>query len=83
MAPLSLSRRSLPRSSPAYTWYFLAMAQHKLRHDAEAKKWVDKENEWTDKALAEHDEGTTPLAWNRKLTLELLREEAGKLVIGD
>ena len=71
------------KSSPAYAWYFLAMAEHKVGHEEEAQKWLDKANEWTDKVLAEHDEGTAPLAWNRKLTLELLREEAGKLMIED
>jgi tetratricopeptide (TPR) repeat protein len=63
-------------SSPAYNWYFLAMAHHKLGHDAEAKKWLNKANDWTDKALAEHEEGTATVAWNRRLTLKLFREEA-------
>jgi tetratricopeptide (TPR) repeat protein len=69
------------KSSPAYTWYFLAMAHHKLGHDAEAKDWLDRANEWTDKLLREHEEGTTTLTWNRRLTLKLLREEAVELMI--
>jgi Tfp pilus assembly protein PilF len=68
------------RSSPAYTWYFWAMAHHKLGHEAEAKEWLDKATAWTAKVLGEHEEGTAPLAWNRRLTLKLFREEAEELI---
>ena len=64
------------KTSPAYTWYFLAMVHHKLGHEAEAEKWLDKATEWTDKVVREDEQGTAPLAWNRRLTLKLLREEA-------
>ena len=67
-------------SSPAYNWYFLAMAHHKLGHEAEAEKWLDKANEWTDKVIRENEEGTTTLAWNRRLTLKLLRTEAEGMI---
>jgi tetratricopeptide (TPR) repeat protein len=63
-------------SSPAYTWYFLAMVHHKLDNDEEAETWLQKANVWTDKVVAEHEEGTATLPWNRQLTLKLLREEA-------
>ncbi len=68
--------------TPSYIciWYFLAMAHHKLGHDAEAEKWLDKATEWTDKVLGEHDEGKSPLSWNRRLTLKLLREEAEEMI---
>jgi eukaryotic-like serine/threonine-protein kinase len=68
------------RSSPTYIWYFLAMAHHKLENDAEAEKRLDKAVKWTAKVLREHEEGTSTLAWNRKLTLKLLREEAGAML---
>jgi WD40 repeat protein/tetratricopeptide (TPR) repeat protein len=68
------------KSSPAYTWYFLAMAHHKLGHDAEARTWLAKANEWTEKVLREHEDGTAALPWNRKLTLKLFREEAETLL---
>ena len=29
-------------SSPAYSWFFLAMAHHRLGHSEEAKQWFDK-----------------------------------------
>jgi tetratricopeptide (TPR) repeat protein len=67
-------------SSPAYTWYLLAMAHHKLGHDTEAQQWLDKANTWTDKVLADHEAGTTPLPWNRRLTLTLLRDEAEQTI---
>ena len=69
------------KSSPAYTGYFLAMAHHKLGHDAEAEKWLVNATEWSDKVLSEHEEGTSTLPWNRRLTLKLLREEAEGLMI--
>ena len=66
--------------SPAYTWFFLAMAHHRLGHREEAKKWLDKAVAWTEKTIREADQGTTYLPWNRRLTLKLLREEAEALL---
>ena len=40
-------------NSPAYTWFFLAMANHRLGHAAEAKKWLDKAGQWSDLAARE------------------------------
>ena len=62
-----------PRSSPIYTWYFLAMAHHRLGHAAEAKTWRDKALAATEQALADHARGTgEPLPWRRRLPLKLL-----------
>ena len=66
--------------SPAYTWFFLAMAQHRLGHADEPKQWLDKAVTWTDKTFAEADQGTVDLPWNRRLTLKLLRDEATALL---
>ena len=68
------------KSSAAYTWYLLAMATQRLGKHEEAKQWLQKANEWTDKVLDEHEEGTAPVPWNRKLTLKLFREEAEGLI---
>jgi tetratricopeptide (TPR) repeat protein len=65
-------------STPAYTWFFLGMTQHRLGLAAEAKQWLDKARQETDKALKAHDSGTIKLLWNRRLTLTLLRSEAEK-----
>jgi serine/threonine protein kinase len=67
-------------SSPAYRWFFQAMAQHQLGNADEATRLVDKAVQWTEQALREHEEGKTPLAWNRRLTLKLLRAEAEALL---
>jgi serine/threonine protein kinase/Flp pilus assembly protein TadD len=61
--------------SPAYAWFFLAMAHRRLGHDAEARRWLDKARTWTEQEL--RDPKSEPSrAWNRRLTLQLLRREA-------
>ena len=67
-------------SSPAHTWFFLAMAHHRLGHRDEAKKWLDKAVAWTQKTVRDADQGTADLTWNRRLTLKLLRAEAEALL---
>ncbi|MHB8861531.1 MAG: tetratricopeptide repeat protein, partial [Pirellulaceae bacterium] len=67
-------------TSPASTWFFLAMTHHRLGQAEDAKLWFDKAVAWTDKIVAQADQGTTNLAWNRRLTLLLLRDEAAALL---
>jgi tetratricopeptide (TPR) repeat protein len=66
---------------PAYGWYFLAMTCFQLGDRAEARRWFDQAAEHTEKSLREgktaHGES---VPWNRKLTLELLHEEAKTLI---
>ena len=71
---------SASQSSPAYTWFFLAMAHHRLGHTEEAKQWLDKAVAWTVKTTTEADQGKADLPWNRRLTLKLLRDEATTLL---
>jgi tetratricopeptide (TPR) repeat protein len=72
------------KSSPAYTWYFLAMAHQAAGHHEEAKRWLAKAVEWTDEALREHErEGGAWLRWNRRLTLKGLRDEAEAMINDD
>ena len=60
-----------PRSSPIYTWFFLAMAHDRLGHAAEAKSWRDKALAATEQALADHARGAGErLPWRRRLTSE-------------
>ena len=66
-------------SSAAYTWYFLAMAQKKAGNDEQARQYLNKANQGTDRELA--DEKNLP-PWNRRATLELLRDEAKTLLAG-
>ncbi len=77
------------RTNMLYTWFFLAMAHHRLGHPDQAHRWLDKAIQATEEALkpaAEAAEktstapGTIPPNWNRKLTLQLLRREAKELI---
>ena len=64
-------------SSPAYCWYFLAMTHLAVGNTDQAHSWLDKANEWTEPILTNVE---APPPWNRKLTLELLRDEATSLI---
>jgi tetratricopeptide (TPR) repeat protein len=81
------------RTNMIYTWFFLAMAHHRLGHVPQARQWLDKAIQATDRALdpsatpagspardASDPAGGIPPAWNRRLTLELLRREAVELL---
>jgi serine/threonine protein kinase/uncharacterized protein HemY len=69
------------RLSPAYTWFFLAMAHHRSGHAEEARQCLDK-------AIKQMEQETQDLSndpgkyWNRRLTLQLLRREAEGLLTG-
>jgi serine/threonine protein kinase/Flp pilus assembly protein TadD len=81
------------RTNMIYTWFFLAMTHHRLGHALEARQWLDKAIQATDRALdlsakpaagpprnATDPAGGIPPAWNRRLTLQLLRREAVELL---
>ena len=77
----TLTGESDARTSPAYIWYFLAMAHHASGHPDEAKKWLQKAVARTEQAFqAEEEDGGVRLAWNRRLTLKLLRDEAESVI---
>ena len=61
-------------TSAAYTWFFLAMAHHKLGSAGQSQKYFD----LAVKRSEEETAGNVP--WNRRLTLQLLRKEAAKLL---
>jgi tetratricopeptide (TPR) repeat protein len=63
-------------SSPAYIWYFLAMAHKKAGHDEQAREYLNKAKQRTEELAEKQD----PLPWNRRATLELLRVEAETLL---
>jgi tetratricopeptide (TPR) repeat protein len=54
--------------------YFLAMTEHHLGNSDSAEDLLSKANESADKELADSP------AWNRRMTLELLRREAESLI---
>ena len=70
-----------PLTSPAYAWYFRAMTCFKMGQADEARQWYDKAVTATAKLL--NDDGTAftePVSWNRRLTLELLKDEAARMI---
>ena len=64
-------------TSNAYTYYFLAMTHWKLDQQDPALETLKQANQLASKELGDTD---NPPAWNRKLTLELLQEEAEALI---
>jgi tetratricopeptide (TPR) repeat protein len=62
-------------SSLAYTWFFLAMTHERLGHAGEAGQWLAK----AIKCMEQETRDNNP-AWNRRLTLQLLRREAEALI---
>jgi tetratricopeptide (TPR) repeat protein len=61
------------------TWFFLAMAHRRLGHHEESARWLEKARDATEKAVKARDAASTPLAWNQRLTLVMLRKEAESL----
>jgi hypothetical protein len=77
------------RTNMLYTWFNLAMAHHRLGHAEEARRWLDRAVQGTQEALKSPAEppaksgnadGVVPPNWDRRLTLELLRGEAERLI---
>ncbi len=74
---------SKANSSPAYTWFFLAMTHYRLGDVDKARKWYDKAAAWTSEVLVSGGEdGTTKptLPWNRQATLKMLQAETEQLL---
>jgi tetratricopeptide (TPR) repeat protein len=77
------------RTNMLYTWFYLAMAHHRLGHAEETRRWLHKAVQGTDEALKSPGEtlaksgnpdGVIPPNWSRRLTLGLLRREAEQLI---
>jgi WD40 repeat protein/serine/threonine protein kinase/tetratricopeptide (TPR) repeat protein len=68
------------RSSVAYVWYFRAMTHHRLGQKEEAARWLARANTQAEQELAGINQDARPDRWVRKLTLQLLRAEAEKLL---
>jgi serine/threonine protein kinase/predicted Zn-dependent protease len=69
--------KSAEKTSPAYGLYLQAITEHHLKRPGDAGKSLAKANELADQELSRSDQ---PPAWNRKLTLELFRQEAADLL---
>jgi tetratricopeptide (TPR) repeat protein len=68
------------------TWYFLAMAHHRLNNKERAKEWLEKANRWLEQshnkpaANAQGRLSWDDLPWNERATLELLGREVRGLL---
>ncbi|MGQ0636155.1 MAG: tetratricopeptide repeat protein [Planctomycetaceae bacterium] len=75
------SAEATDNTAPAYAWYFRAMTCFKLGQLDEARRWYDKAVDSTEQILGDGKAtGAEPGGWNRRLTLELLRDEAAALL---
>jgi WD40 repeat protein/tetratricopeptide (TPR) repeat protein len=69
------------QSTIVYSWLFQAMTQHQLGHTAEAARWLEKAvRAIDDEPPPETAQDPAANAWNRRLTLQLLRREAEQLL---
>ncbi len=64
----------------SFNAFFLAIAHHAAGDSEKANQWLKKAVEWTDRVFQEEEGGGTPVPWNRRLTLNLLRSEAETLL---
>src|SRR5262249_52897483 len=74
------------RGGNAYEWLFLAMAHHRLGRDSLAQWWLSRSVQWIEEALQKSvaDMRTpTPLVWNDRAALGVLRREAEALILGN
>jgi WD40 repeat protein/tetratricopeptide (TPR) repeat protein len=79
------------RTNMLSTWFYLAMAHHRLGHAEEAHRWLDQAVLGTQQALKSpaeppgqgksgNPDGVIAPNWSRRLTLGLLRHEAEQLI---
>jgi tetratricopeptide (TPR) repeat protein len=70
-----------PNFSPAYAWLFLAMAEHRLGHAAEAKRWLDKAGQWIEISVRDSTAGVGEwISARRRTMLGHFRQEAETLM---
>ena len=77
------------RTNMLSTWFYLAMAHHRLGHAEEARRWLDRVVQGTQEALKSpaeppgksgNPDGVIPPNWSRRLTLGLLHREADQWI---
>jgi serine/threonine protein kinase/Flp pilus assembly protein TadD len=78
-AQAALAWTSETSTTIAYPWYFLTMVHQRLGHSREARRWLEKANREAEPGPRIKAAGPAR-PWNRRLTLQLLRREAGALL---
>jgi eukaryotic-like serine/threonine-protein kinase len=68
------------RGTPEYNWLLLAMVLHQLGQAEEARGWLTKAVQEIDQPTVERRKDPGFDTWNRRLTLQLLRQEAETLL---
>lgn len=68
------------RSSIIYNWLFQAMSEHRLGRTDKAKEWLEKAIKDIKQPPQDRPSDGAARAWNRQLTLRLLRREAEELL---
>jgi len=68
-------------SIPLYSWFFLALAHHRLGHQEEAHRWLARARTEAGQVLSLKPDAAGAPPWNRRLTLRLLLAEADREII--
>ncbi len=79
-AEAAFKNAKAPRTSIVYTQLFLAMTYKRLGHDDEAKQCLARAVRTMEDSLKENQDDPAARTWNRRLTFQLLRQEAQALV---
>jgi tetratricopeptide (TPR) repeat protein len=85
VSTLEAAQKVHPRGGNADSWFFLAMAHHHRGHADDARDTLKKASAWTERATREDVNDVrmpTPLRWNDRVLLGLLRREAEELING-
>jgi Flp pilus assembly protein TadD len=73
IALLVETRKQYGTEGNAWDWLFLAMAEHRLGHADEERRWLEKAKAWIDQPGMDRP-------WHRQRELQLLRHEAEMLL---
>jgi hypothetical protein len=81
---LQKAAKIAPEGGSPYDWLFLAMAEHRLGHKAQARQYLDKSIAWMNDRLqpgtGREPRWASPPLWRVRLELQILRREAEALI---
>jgi tetratricopeptide (TPR) repeat protein len=79
-AEAAFKETTYPTSSIIYTRLFQAMTHQCLGHADQAKEWLEKAIKDIEQPPQDRPQDGAAMAWNRRLTLQILRREAEELL---